>query len=375
MKEVPMRLRRGPTEPGPHPASFRRRTWQFGVALVVPLALIAATVRGTVGFSGSSAPLAAVRTTTAKAVGALPVRQSCVASRLPTPGGGKGNATAVSSNGLVVGIATGSTGLTYPVLWDHGKAITIPSQLFGAVPTGVNQDGVVVGTAYGEAQKIPVGWWWAPGRDVQLLSVNSGEVAIPEAINDDGAVVGAIVNDEEQAESEAVDDVERAAYWPSVHGVARTLGPLQGDEGAHAYTISSRGVIGGVSSGANFRPVIWNPSGQPSELRTGGNQAGAVRGFIRGGGPAGEVVLPGSGLQLVQWDAAGQVQPLGSEQVLATLTLGATSIDNLPVAPLSGARAIEAVAVAATAAGQGTQLVGYTVISDGSRFATSWRCI
>jgi uncharacterized membrane protein len=365
-----MRLRRVSTEPEPQPGPFRRRTWRLGVALVVPLVLIAATVR----FSGSSTPMAAVRTTGAKVVGALPVRQSCVANRLPTPGGGKGNATAVSSNGLVVGIATGPTGLTYPVLWDHGKAIKIPSQLFGAVPTGVNQDGVVVGTAYGKDQNVPVGWWWASGRDVQLLSVNSGEVAIPEAINDDGAVVGAIVNDEEQAETEAVDDVERAAYWPSVYGVAQPLGPLQGDEGAHAYAISSSGVIGGVSSGANFRPVVWDPSGQPTVLQTGGTQAGAVRGFVRGGGPAGEVVLPGSGLQLVQWDAAGQAQPIVSEQVLATLRLGATSIENLPVAPLSGARAIEAVAVAATAAGEGTQLVGYTVASDGSRFATSWRC-
>jgi uncharacterized membrane protein len=369
-----MRLRRGSTEPEPQPDSFRRGTWRLGVALVVPLALIAATVRGTGGFSGSSTPMAAVRTTVAKAVGALPVRQSCVANRLPTPGGGRGNATAVSSNGLVVGIATDSTGLTYPILWDHGKATKIPAQLFGAVPTSVNQDGVVVGTAYGKAQNIPVGWWWAAGRDVQLLSVNSGEVAIPEAINDDGAVVGAIVNDEEQAESEAVDDVERAAYWPSVHGIAQPLGPLQGDEGAHAYTISRSGVIGGVSSGANFRPVIWDRAGQPTELQTGGSRAGAVRGFVRAGGPAGEAVLPGSGLQLVQWDAAGQAQPLGSEQVLATLRLGATSIGKLPVAPVSSARAVEAVAVAATAVGEGTQLVGYTVVSDGSRFATSWRC-
>jgi uncharacterized membrane protein len=369
-----MRLRRPFTRPGPRQGPSRGRTWRLGVALVVPLALTAATVRGTIGFSASGAPRTAAEVTAAKAVRAQPIHLSCVASRLLALGGGHGNATAVSSNGLVVGIASDSKGLTYPVLWKGGQTIKIPAQLFAALPTGVNRHGVVVGTAYREGANIPVGWWWVAGQNVQLLPVSSGEVAIPEAINDAGTVVGAIANDEEHAEGEVVDDVERAAYWQSVHGSARQLGPLQGDEGAHAYAISSRGVIGGVSSGAAFRPVIWDRRGRPTLLLTSGSRAGTVRGFARGGLPVGEAVLPGRGLQTVKWDTAGRAHPLRSERVLATLRFGSTSTGKLPAPSVAKAGIIDAVAVAAAAAGKSTLLVGYTVVSAGSRFATRWRC-
>jgi hypothetical protein len=202
-------------------------------------------------------------------------------------------------------------------------------------------------------------------------------VAIPEAINDDGAVVGAITNEEEDAEgdgADVVDDVERATYWPSVHGSARPLGPLQGDEGAHAYAVSSRGVVGGVSAGADFRPVIWDRRGRPTMLLTSGSRAGIVRGFARGGLPMGEAVLPGRGMQYVQWDKTGRAHRLGRQGVLATLRFGSRSTAKLPAATVARAGTIKAVAVAATAAGKGTLLVGYTEVSDGSRFATRWRC-
>lgn len=373
-----MRLRRRSNEPGLEPAPGRSsgRTWRLGVALLVPLALTAAAVRGANGSAttGTSSPVADVAAS--HALPAKPERQSCIANRLLALGGGHGNATAVSSNGLIVGIGADSAGATYPVLWKGARqTIKIPAQLFGAVPTGVNRHGVVVGTAYRVGANIPVGWWWIVGQKVQLLQVRSGEVAIPEAINDAGAVAGAIVNDEEHAEGEVVDDVERAAFWPSVHAAARQLGPLQGDEGAHAYAISDKGVIGGVSSGASFRPVIWDRHGRPTRLLTRGSRAGTVHGFARNGRPLGDAVIPGHGMQGVQWDTAGQPHPLVSARVLATMSFGSTATAKVPMAPVTGYRTTDAVVVAGTAAGTGSLLVGYTVVADGSRFATSWRCI
>jgi uncharacterized membrane protein len=369
-----MRLRRPSTGPGHDLGSSRRRIWRVRVALLVPLAVTAVTVGGAGGFYASGAPGAETSAVPANAVPAQPLWRSCVATRLPALGGGHGNATAVSSNGLAVGIATDSRGRSRAVLWRSGRTIKIPAQLFGAVPTGVNRYGIVVGTAYQVGRDIPVGWWWVAGKSVHLLPVRRGEVAIPEAINDRGSVIGAIANDEEHAEGEVVDDVERAAYWPSVHREARQLGPLQGDEGAHAYAISNGGVIGGVSAGATFRPVTWDRLGRPTRLQTGGSRAGTVRGFARGGLPVGEAVLPGHGMTAVRWDGAGRAYPLGGERAVATLRFGSTSATGLPAAHVTKARIIDAVAVAAAAAGPGTLLVGYTVVSNGSRVATSWRC-
>jgi hypothetical protein len=122
-------------------------------------------------------------------------------------------------------------------------------------------------------------------------------------------VVGAVASDEDHADGNVVDDVERAAYWPSVHTLPRVLGPLAGDEGAHAFAISGK-KIGGVSSGDTFTPVVWDLAGRPTAMRSSGAGAGVVQTFTSAGLPAGEAILPGLGLRAVRWDRARRAHVL-----------------------------------------------------------------
>ena len=128
---------------------------------------------------------------------------------------------------------------------------------------------------------MPVGWYWN-GKRIRLLPTDPGDAAFPSAIDDAGRVVGAVAADEDHADGNVVDDVERAAYWPSVRSLPRVLGPLAGDEGAHAFAIRGK-KIGGVSSGDTFTPVVWDLAGRPKALRSSGAGAGAVQTFTTAG--------------------------------------------------------------------------------------------
>ena len=331
---------------------------------------------------------------------------SCVTSRLASLGGGHGNATAVSTTGDAVGIADDEALRSHPVLWRNGRLTRIRTTLLGAVPVAVNSHGIVVGTAFDPRSQLPVGWYWN-GQRIRLLPTEAGDVAFPSAIDDAGHVVGDVGSDEDHADGNVVDDVERAAYWPSVHSLPRVLGPLAGDEGAHAFAIHGN-QIGGVSSGATFTPVVWDLSGRPDALRSDGGRAGGVHAFTSAGLPAGEEVLPGLGLRAVRWDRTGQPHVLpgvdsnaestvtGSAADLLTGTRRARSLGSggrqtalvwrgqqtlvlLPLQTLRPARGpalpgVGAVGAAASETAKDTVIVGYSTSADGARFPTAWRC-
>jgi hypothetical protein len=312
----------------------------------------------------------------------------------------------VSSTGVAVGVADNAALRWYPVLWRDGTVTRIRTRLVGAVPVAVNKHGVVVGTAFDPRSQLPVGWYWN-GQRVSLLPTDPGDAAFPSAIDDLGRVVGAVASDEDHADGNVVDDVERAAYWPSVFSLPRVLGPLAGDEGAHAFTIRGQ-TIGGVSSGETFTPVVWDRAGRPKALRSSGDGAGAVHTFTTDGLPAGEAVLPGLGLRAVRWDrnrqphvlpgagagaestitsAAGNLLtgarrersagPGGRQTALVWRANGASILQPLqPLRPAHGPalRGVGAVSAAASETTRGTLIVGYSTSMNGSRFPTAWRC-
>jgi uncharacterized membrane protein len=369
-----------------------RRPWSMLATLAVVV-----TLGGSAAGQSSKAP---------PAFAAGPVTVSCVTSRLASLGGGHGNATAVSSAGVAVGIADNAALRSHPVLWRNGRVTRIRTKLVGAVPVAVNKRGVVVGTAFDPRSQLPVGWYWN-GERVRLLRTDPGDAAFPSAIDDVGRVVGAVASDEDHADGNVVDDVERAAYWPSVFSLPRVLGPLAGDEGAHAFAIRGQ-KIGGVSSGDTFTPVVWDLAGRPKALRSNADGAGAVHTFTTAGRPAGEAVLPGLGLRAVWWDRTGRPHVLpgvaaGAESTVtgaaadlltgtrrersagpggrqtalvwrASLALTLQPLQTMRPARGPLLRGVGAVATAASATTKGTVVVGYSTSADGSRFPTSWRC-
>ena len=335
-----------------------------------------------------------------------PVTLSCITGRLASLGGGHGNATAVSSTGVAVGIADDASLRSHPVVWSNGTVTRIPTTLVGAVPVAVNKHGLVVGTAFDTKSRLPVGWYWN-GKLVQLLPTDPGDTAFPSAIDDAGRVVGAVASDEDHADGNMVDDVERAVYWPSVHSLPRVLGPLPGDEGAHAFAIHGN-KIGGVSSGDTFTPVVWDLAGRPKALQSSGRGTGAVQTFTTAGRPAGEAVLPGLGLRAVQWDRARRPHVLpgvaaGAESTVTSAAAGLLTgtrrersegvggrqtalvwqgkrtrvlspLVSLRPARGPALRGVGAVGAAASSTTKGTVIVGYSTSADGSRFPTAWRC-
>lgn len=366
-----------------------RRPWWILSALA-----LAATLTGSAAGQPAGAPAAG------------PVTVACVTSRLASLGGGHGNATAVNSTGVAVGIADDAALRSHPVLWHNGSVTRIRTTLVGAIPVAVNKHGVVVGTAFDARSQMPVGWYWN-GKRVRLLPTGPGDAAFPSAIDDLGRVVGAVAADEDHADGSSVDDVERAAYWPSVSSLPRVLGPLAGDEGAHAFAIRGK-EIGGVSSGDSFTPVVWDLAGRPKALRSSGRGAGVVQTFTTEGRPAGEAVMPGLGLRAVRWDRARQPHVLpgigaGAESTVTSAAAGlltgtrrersagpggrqtalvwsgkGTAVLQ-PLQSLRPARGpvlpgVGAVGAAASATTKGTVIVGYSTSADGTRFPTAWEC-
>lgn len=331
---------------------------------------------------------------------------ACVSSRLASLGGGHGNATAVTSTGVAVGIADDRALRSHPVVWRDGTVMRIRTSLVGAIPVAVNKHDVVVGTAFDPRLQLPVGWYW-DGKQIRVLPTAPGDAAFPSAIDDAGRVVGAVASDEDHADGNVVDDVERAAYWPTVHSLPLVLGPLAGDEGAHAFAISGK-KIGGVSSGDTFTPVIWDLSGRPTALDSSGGGAGVVHAFTTEGVPVGEAVLPGLGLRAVQWDGARRPHALPGVPPGAESTVTGAATDLLTgtrrersagpggrqtalvwrgertrvLQPLQTLRpahgpaqpGVGAVGAAASSTTKGTVIVGFSASADGTRFPTAWRC-
>ncbi len=323
----------------------------------------------------------------------------CTATVLPTLGGRGGSVVATSANGLSVGIVQDRTGQARPVLWRQDRPVRLGVGLDAAMPTGVNQSGVVVGTGFDPARQQLVGWWWSAGK-VHLLPVRPGDVAMPEAIDDRGRVVGALVADEDHADGPGADEDERAAYWPGVTSLPRELPPLPGDSAAHAATIAGDGTVGGVSVGNGGRPVLWK-AGQATDLPGLRGSLGQVRGFDGAGHPVGDAQGP-AGMHAVVWAGASNPRDLGtlaggrhsmamsgaSGEVVGSSADPAPGggtydapvlfrdgrVQGLPLPGTGGSRAVAGTAIDAVTVGSTLRAVGYSADAVGTRRPTVWRC-
>src|SRR5512133_3682558 len=168
---------------------------------------------------------------------------TCSPADLGTLGGSQGNATAVSSNGLVTGYAEDRSGTPQPVLWKSGKARRIVTGLLNVAPTGINRRGEVVGVGVEPSDLETVGWHWVGGKTT-LLRAPAGKVAMPEAINDAGRIAGALASN---------DDGEGAA---PARGRCRWARIRAEPEGGHGRQLPGAGPLHADHVGCG-RPRDW----------------------------------------------------------------------------------------------------------------------
>jgi uncharacterized membrane protein len=325
---------------------------------------------------------------------------SCVVRDLGTLGGTHGNAVAASANGLVVGIADDGAGVSHPVLWRDGHAERIDTGLDQSVPRGVNARGVVIGVGVDRATGGLVGWYWSKGTTRRLAGLGDRS-AMPAAIADDGRVVGALFEDdnlEDQHRTPGRDEAEVAALWSTPTSAPQALPPLPGDDSAHAYAIDRRGLVGGVSEGADFTAVVWDTAGVPQALPSLGGTWAIVRGFSNVGDRVGDATLADGADHAVAWVPAGQPRDLGvvgggrdsvavgvldkgaivgqaarqhgSTRTQAVVWSGTNGGEVLPSLTRGGASD----PVAAVSGAAGGRAVGYSEDSVGNRRPVEWQC-
>src|SRR4051812_26983557 len=125
-------------DPAPHhPAPGRTAVRRGVLGAAVVAALAVPPLANATGLTGQQQPAAAA------AGGA--VAAPCVPTELPRLGGSQGSALAVSSNGLVAGVAEDGSGNPQPVLWTGGAAQKIVTGLANVSPPGGKARGEGVG--------------------------------------------------------------------------------------------------------------------------------------------------------------------------------------------------------------------------------------
>jgi uncharacterized membrane protein len=281
-------------KPGERRSPKRTALWACGItiAIATPALLITHS-------SALSEPTAA---------GAEPVA-SCTIDSLATLGGLFGNVTAANQQGMAVGTATDKTGASHAVLWRSGKPEQLVTGTTSGIAVGINARGDVIGT--GQADGVAVGWAWTGGATTRLKT-GANRVAVPSAINDRGVIVGGLSENEgTEGATRDENEHEQAVLWDSAGSEPRTLIPLPGDNGAHAFAVDNHNRVGGVSQGNRFAPVIWDAAGKPRALPTLGGDYGVVRALSDSGLAAGDAVAADGKDHPVVWDAAGRITDLG----------------------------------------------------------------
>ena len=330
----------------------------------------------------------------------LPAATNCSARLLPGLGGRGSNATAASSNGLVVGIADTAGGESAPVLWRNGQATALSIPLQAVAPASVNKDGVVVGTGYDPRQEMLVGWWWQNGQ-YHPLPVSPGDVAMPSAVSDGGVVAGVLVASEDHADGPGADEDEHPAVWPSVTAAPRELPLPAGARGGHAFAIGPDGTVGGVALGDDGgTPVLWAPDGTPKVLPALAGRGGVVLAIDPSGQALGQSAVP-EGTHAVAWGASGLISDLGAAAAgpassaqagVAGIAVGAGSTPSyrgsrpqavmwigksariLPPGSDGQFTGVSGGAASASRQGGPTVVVGYSAAANGLRRATEWSC-
>ncbi len=179
---------------------------------------------------------------------------------LGTLGGPVSAATGVNAGLDVVGMAYTAADLQHAFLWSQtgGMQDLTPSltSLGGALATGINTSGEVVGYYYPNGAANVVGFTWTQGSGLQNFGA-PGTMAL--AVNDGGTIVGQALT----------STGYRHAFSMTPAGVMTDLGTLGGDMST-ALGISNNGWIVGTSLTNNksgvLRGFLWTPSGGMQDL-------------------------------------------------------------------------------------------------------------
>ncbi|WP_410789777.1 hypothetical protein [Kribbella sp. C-35] len=185
---------------------------------------------------------------------------------LDAPSGVGAVAQDVNSQGDVVGVVYGEDMSSRGVLWRDGQLIDLPTLTGGgfAVPTAINNAGLIVGYAAGEDTSHAVAWSAHSPQSIQDLGVVAGSAYLTD-VSDQGTVVGW---------TETVGEFRQEAIAGTVREGLTTLpGPVPGTNSiaraaAGPYVVGSAVLTSG--SGDLGGPVVWAPTG-PRALP--GNQA------------------------------------------------------------------------------------------------------
>ena len=198
-----------------------------------------------------------------------------VMTPLPTLGGNNGAAVAINNRGQLTGIAettTADPACLPPQVFDFAAVIWGPKEgeihklppLTGdneAVPTGINDNGQVVGTSANCAVgPIPIhAVLWEDGKPTNLGSFGGAVFNIAFGINNQGKIVG--------GSDLAGDTTFHAFFWQK--GVMTDLGTLPGDFASNALSINNKTQVVGISLDAsgNVRPFLWH-DGVITDLNT-----------------------------------------------------------------------------------------------------------
>ncbi|MFE3181893.1 hypothetical protein ACFXKR_13645 [Streptomyces violascens] len=245
-----------------------------------------------------------------------------VAVDLPFPPGAVwSHPSGVNDNGVIVGYAADSTNRFFPVRWNADLSPTALPLLPGD-PNGearaVSDDGTAVGFSGHHTVR------WAPDGTVTVLQLLPGDIGgwgYVSAISRTGTAVG----------ESSIGAASHAVKW-GPDGRAVPLAALSGDVNSTALSVNSSGTVAGLSYSASgvAHAVKWRPDGTPIALDPTSayrdvwvgqiNDAGTVLGRATPAGAANDQ------WRSLTWSANGTVTDLGRHSEAMAVNASGTAV-------------------------------------------------
>lgn len=177
---------------------------------------------------------------------------------LDAPGSVAAVAQDVNSRGDVIGFAQGEDTPTYGVLWRGGQVIDLPSLPGGsfAVPTAINDAGLIVGYAADADTNHAVAWSADSPQSIQDLGAMAGSAYLTD-VSEQGTVVGWTESAGEEFRQQAIAGTVR-------EGLTTLPGPVSGTNSV-ARAAAGPYIVGAavLTSGSEDlgSAVMWSPTG------------------------------------------------------------------------------------------------------------------
>lgn len=199
---------------------------------------------------------------------------------LPSPYPYSGEAHAISDSGHIVGSSSTSIFSSSPVLWWNGSVISMgagPAEFCSA--TGVNEDGVAVGTCMSDYTGSGHAFRWSSDDGLDVIVWPSGnQDASAEDIDENGTIAGGF------------GPLHGAFLWND----GNMITVMNGTNGGIAHSINKAGQVVGTYSNPLTRAFLWS-DGQAIDIGTLGRSFTAARDINDHGWIVGESWIPGGG--------------------------------------------------------------------------------